>query len=99
VAFSFSLYSLEEMWVTSRFWAGNSLSFFPDRGEVVRKMSRVPLGDPAPFLESLTAQMEVPETVFSTGDALSFLHLPPWVRKGLNKRKALASSLGIWGLR
>jgi len=86
------------MWVTSRFWAGNSLSFFPDRGEAVQKTSRVPLGDPAPFLESLTAQMEVPETVFSTGDALSFLLLPPWVRKGLKKSREglslLARDLG-----
>lgn len=75
------------MWVTSRFWARDSLSFFPDRGESVRRIFRAPLGDPAPFLEDLTAQMGVPETVLSTGDALSFLHLPPWVRKGLKRSR------------
>jgi hypothetical protein len=75
------------MWVTSRFWTQGGLSFFPDRGEVMRKIAVAPLGDPAPFLEGLTAGTEVPETFLSAGDSLSFLHLPPWVRKGIGGKR------------
>jgi hypothetical protein len=31
--------------------------------------------------------MEIPEAFFSSGDALSFLHLPPWVRKELKEKR------------
>ncbi len=87
-----------EMWVSSRFWKGNDLSFFPDRGEAMRKIARAPLGDPAPFLEGLTSQAEIPGAFSSIGDPLSFLHLPPWVRKELKGKREgvgiLARDLG-----
>jgi hypothetical protein len=38
-------------------------------------------------LEGLTPQTEIPEAFSSTGDALSFLHLPPWVREELKGKR------------
>ncbi len=62
------------------------------------KIARAPLGDPAPFLEGLTSQAEIPETFFPVGDPLSFLHLPPWVREELKGKRGsvglLARDLG-----